>query len=49
MVVAGDEAAYNYGSLADEGTTEVHLVDLLVSHCGGSAALMMRECSSARC
>lgn len=33
---AGDEAAYNYGSLVDEGTTEVHLVDMLVSHCGSS-------------
>ena len=38
VVVAGDEAAYNAGSLADEGTTEVQLVDMLISHCGGSAA-----------
>jgi hypothetical protein len=34
VVAAGDEAAYNYSSDADEGTTQVHLVDMLVSHCG---------------
>ena len=40
VVVAGDEAAYNAGSLPDEGTTEVQLVDMLVSHCGGNAATL---------
>lgn len=34
VIAAGDEGAYNFGSQADEGTTEVHLVDMLVSHCG---------------
>ena|SRR5687767_4971159 len=33
---AGDEGAYNFGSTTDEGTTNVHLVDMLVSHCGSS-------------
>lgn len=42
VVAAGDEGAYNYGSLADEGTTEVHLVDMLISHCGGSPSLGWR-------
>jgi hypothetical protein len=31
---AGDEAAYHWGDGTREGSTEVHLVDLLVSHCG---------------
>jgi hypothetical protein len=34
VVAAGDEAAYNPTSLADEGNTNVLLVDLLVQHCG---------------
>ena len=34
VIAAGDEVAYNYSSDADEGTTQVHLVDILVSHCG---------------
>lgn len=34
VVAAGDEVAYNYTALADEGNTNVHLVDLLVQHCG---------------
>ena len=34
VIAAGDEAAYNYSSDPDEGTTQVHLVDMLVSHCG---------------
>lgn len=34
VVAAGDEVAYNYTALADEGNTGVHLVDLLVQHCG---------------
>jgi hypothetical protein len=42
VVVAGDEVAYNYGSLTDEGSTEVHLVDLLVSHCGSAPQLGWR-------
>lgn len=34
VIAAGDEVAYNFSSQADEGTTQVHLVDILVSHCG---------------
>lgn len=34
VVAAGDEVAYNYSSENDEGTTKVHLVDILTSHCG---------------
>lgn len=34
VIAAGDEVAYNFGSQNDEGTTEVHLVDILISHCG---------------
>ncbi len=34
VVAAGDELAYNYSSDPDEGTTQVHLVDILVQHCG---------------
>jgi hypothetical protein len=42
VVAAGDEAAYNFGSQADEGTTQVHLVDMLISHCGSSPSLGWR-------
>jgi hypothetical protein len=42
VIAAGDEAAYNYGSQADEGTTEVHLVDLLIAHCGPAPSLGWR-------
>lgn len=34
VVAAGDEAAYHYGSGPDQGSPDVHLVDILVSHCG---------------
>ena len=34
VISAGDEVAYNWGSQNDEGTFEVYLVDILVSHCG---------------
>jgi len=42
VIAAGDEAAYNFGSQADEGTTQVHLVDMLVAHCGPSPVLGWR-------
>jgi len=42
VVAAGDEAAYNIGSLADEGTTEVGLVDMLIQHCGSSPSFSWR-------
>jgi hypothetical protein len=34
VVAAGDEAAYHWGDGARQGSTEVHLVDLLTGHCG---------------
>lgn len=34
VVAAGDEAAYNPTSLADEGNTSPLLVDILIQHCG---------------
>lgn len=42
VIAAGDEAAYNFSAQADEGNTQVHLVDMLVSHCGGSPSLGWR-------
>jgi len=34
VIAAGDEAAYHWGDGTRQGSTEVHLVDLLVGHCG---------------
>lgn len=34
VVAAGDEAAYHYGSGPDQGSPDVHLVDMLGGHCG---------------
>ena len=34
VTAAGDEAAYHYGGGPDQGSPEVHLVDMLGSHCG---------------
>lgn len=34
VVAAGDEAAYHYGAGPDQGSPDVHLVDMLISHCG---------------
>lgn len=34
VIAAGDELAYNYGPGPDQGSTNVHLVDILLSHCG---------------
>ena len=34
VVAAGDEAAYHYSGGPDQGSPEVHLVDMLGSHCG---------------
>ena len=34
VIAAGDEAAYHRGGGQDEGSTDVELVDMLVSHCG---------------
>lgn len=42
VVAAGDEIAYHYGAGPDEGSTDVHLVDILVGHCGASPSLGWR-------
>jgi len=42
VVAAGDEVAYHYGAGPDEGSTDVHLVDILVSHCSASPTLGWR-------
>ena len=42
VVAAGDEIAYHYGTGPDEGSTDVHLVDILVGHCGASPSLGWR-------
>jgi hypothetical protein len=34
VIAAGDEIAYNFSADADEGTTNVYLIDILESHCG---------------
>src|SRR6478609_4934509 len=34
VVAAGDEAAYHYSAGPDQGSPEVHLVDMLNGHCG---------------
>jgi hypothetical protein len=34
VVAAGDEAAYHYGAGPDQGSPDVHLVDMLIGHCG---------------
>jgi hypothetical protein len=34
VIAAGDELAYYYGSGAAQGSDQVHLVDILESHCG---------------
>ena len=39
VVAAGDEAAYHYGAGPDQGSPDVHLVDLLVGHCGANPAI----------
>jgi hypothetical protein len=34
VVAAGDEAAYHYSAGPSQGSPEVHLVDMLIGHCG---------------
>ena len=36
VVAAGDEVAYHYGAGADQGSTDVYLIDLLEGHCGAN-------------
>ena len=42
VIAAGDEAAYHYSGGPDQGSTEVHLVDLLIGHCGANPSLTWR-------
>jgi hypothetical protein len=42
VTAAGDEAAYHYGAGPDQGSFDVHLVDILIGHCGGSPSLSWR-------
>ncbi len=42
VTAAGDEAAYHYGAGADQGSFEVHLVDMLIGHCGSAPTLTWR-------
>jgi hypothetical protein len=42
VVAAGDEAAYHYSGGPDQGSPDVHLVDMLVSHCGDGAFIGWR-------
>jgi hypothetical protein len=42
VVAAGDEAAYHYGAGPDQGSPDVHLVDMLGGHCGPTPAITWR-------
>jgi hypothetical protein len=42
VVAAGDEAAYHWGAGPDQGSSNVHLVDLLISHCGSAPTTTWR-------
>jgi hypothetical protein len=42
VTAAGDEAAYHWGPGPDQGSTDVHLVDMLISHCGSAPTLTWR-------
>ena len=42
VTAAGDEAAYHYGGGPDQGSFDVHLVDMLIGHCGDAPSLTWR-------
>ena len=42
VIAAGDEAAYHYGSGPDQDSRDVHLVDMLIGHCGPGSSLTWR-------
>lgn len=42
VIAAGDEAAYHFSAGPDQGSPDVHLVDMLVSHCGGAPTIGWR-------
>ena len=42
VTAAGDEAAYHYGAGPSHGSFDVHLVDMLIGHCGSNPSLTWR-------
>ena len=42
VTAAGDEVAYHYGAGPSHGSFEVHLVDILIGHCGSSPSITWR-------
>ena len=42
VTAAGDEAAYHYGAGGSHGSFDVHLVDMLIGHCGSFPTLTWR-------
>jgi hypothetical protein len=42
VVAAGDEAAYHFSGGPDQGSRDVHLVDMLGNHCGPTPAITWR-------
>src|SRR5688572_2878490 len=42
VTAAGDEAAYHYSGGASQGSFDVHLVDMLIGHCGAAPSLTWR-------
>ena len=42
VIAAGDEAAYHFSGGPDQGSPEVHLVDMLGGHCGPSPTITWR-------
>ncbi len=41
VVAAGDEAAFHYTGGADQGSTDVYLIDMLQGHCGTSPTVIL--------
>lgn len=42
VTAAGDEAAYHYGAGPSHGSFDVHLVDMLIGHCGSNPTITWR-------
>jgi hypothetical protein len=42
VIAAGDESAYHYSAGPDQGSPDVHLIDMLVGHCGSNPQLGWR-------
>lgn len=43
VTAAGDEIAYHWGPGPDQGSPDVYLIDILISHCGGNPTTGWRE------